>query len=318
MKLGLTSDSKILCSALRSGDLSAIRRVPKSDLHTHSILGTRIERIESQIGKTLPRPPARMTTLDEMIRYSNEVLYPHTVSFAGFQFTAESAIQDAIEDGVIRLEMSMDVRFMTVFEPSSDVYFTFVSKLVNRYKDRIDFRPEVGISKDRSAADQIRLATLCVDSGLFHSIDLYGNEMAQPPDPFRELYAHARKRGLKLKAHAGEFGGPDVIERVLDLLEVDEVQHGVSAASSKSLMNRLRDENIRLNVCPSSNVALGVVSDISRHPIRTLFENGVRVTINTDDLTIFGQSVSQEYLLLYQSGLLSDSDLDAIRLEGLR
>lgn len=317
MKLGPTSDSQIFSTALRSGDLSAIRRVPKSDLHTHSILGTRIERIESWIGKSLPRPPARMTTLDEMIKYSNDVLYPHTVTLAGFQFTAESAIQDAIEDGVTKLEMSMDVRFISLFETGPDAFFTFVSQLVNRYKDRLDYRPEVGMSKDRPAADQILLASHCVDSGLFHSIDLYGNELAQPPDPFRELYVHAKNRGLKLKAHAGEFGGPDVIEQVLDVLELDEVQHGVAAASSKALMDRLRRDNVRLNVCPSSNVALGVVKDISQHPIRTLFENGVRVTVNTDDLTIFGQSVSQEFFLLYQSGLLRDADLDAIRLEGL-
>jgi adenosine deaminase len=259
-----------------------------------------------------------MASLDEMIRYAQEVIYPHTLSCAGFQFTAESAIQDAIDDGIARFEMSMDVRFIALFETVPDGFLTFVSDLLERYKDRIDFRPEIGMSKDRPAADQIRMASLCIDSALFHSVDLYGNETAQPPDHFRELYAHAKKRGLKLKAHAGEFAGPEVVEQVLDLLEVDEVQHGVAAASSKSLMDRLRREDIRLNVCPSSNVALGVVKDISHHPIRTLFNNGVRVTINTDDLTIFGQSVSQEYLLLYRSGLLTDAELDAIRLEGLK
>lgn len=313
-----SSDTRSFCDALCSQDIAAIRRVPKSDLHNHSILGTRIERIESWIGQVLPRPPAHLSSLDEMIKYAQEVLYPHTVTSAGFQFTAESTIQDAIDDGVARLEMSMDVRFIALFETIPDGFLTFVSDLVERYKDRIDFRPEIGMSKDRPAADQVRLASLCVDSGLFRSIDLYGNETAQPPDPFRELYAIAKKQGLKLKAHAGEFAGPECVEHVLDLLKIDEVQHGVSAASSKSLMDRLRREGIRLNVCPSSNLALGVVKDISDHPIRTLFDNGVRVTINTDDLTIFGQSVSQEYLLLYSTGLLTDAELDAIRLEGLR
>ena len=72
-----------------------------------------------------------------------------------------------------------------------------------------------------------------------------------------------------------------------------------------------------MNICPSSNVALGVVSDIALHPIRILVDNGVRVTINSDDLMIFGQSVSQEYLLLYQSGVLTAIELDEIRREGL-
>ncbi len=259
-----------------------------------------------------------MVSLDEMIKYAQEVLYPHTISCAGFQFTAESAIQDAIDDGISRLEMSMDVRFIALFESFPDDFFAFVSGLVERYEDRIDFRPEIGMSKDRPAADQVRLAYPCIDSGLFHSVDLYGNETAQSPDPFRKLYAYARNRGLKLKAHAGEFAGPESVEQVLDVLRVDEVQHGIAAASSRSLMDRLRHEDIRLNVCPSSNVALGVVDDISHHPIRTLFDNDLRITINTDDLTIFGQSVSQEYLLLYNSHLFTADELDAIRLEGLR
>lgn len=259
-----------------------------------------------------------MSSLDEMIKYSHDVLYPHTDTRSGFQFTAESAIQDTIDDGVTRLEMSMDMRFISLFEPAHDAFFMFVSDLVDRYRDRIDFRPEIGMSKDRPPANQIRLAALCIDSGLFRSIDLYGNEQVQPPRAFRDIYLQAKNKGMKLKAHAGEFAGPEAVEEVLDSLEVDEVQHGIAAASSKTLMNRLRVEGIRLNVCPSSNVKLGVVKDIAHHPIRTLVDNGVRVTINTDDLAIFGQSVSQEYLLLLNSGLMADTELDAIRLEGLR
>ena len=124
-------------------------------------------------------------------------------------------------------------------------------------------------------------------------------------------------RCSKGTAHAGEFAGPEFIARTLDVLQVDEVQPGVTAAASKPLMARLRREGVRLNICPSSNVALGVVSDIALHPIRILVDNGVRVTINSDDLMIFGQSVSQEYLLLYQSGVLTAIELDEIRREGL-
>lgn len=310
-------DSQAFRSALRSGDLIGLSRVPKSDLHNHSILGTRIERIEKWIGQSLKHAPARMPSLDDMIRYAQDVVYPHTVTHDGFEFTTESAVQDAIEDGVCVLEMSLDVRFIALFEKGLDEFFSFVSTLVQEVKPQVDFRPEIGMSKDRPAPDQIDLAWACVDSGLFQSIDLYGNETAQPVESFRQLYAYARKRGLKLKAHAGEFAGPYYIERALELLGLDEIQHGIRAAASKPLMDRLRRERIRLNVCPSSNVALGVVDDINHHPIRTLIDNGIRVTINSDDLTIFGSSVSQEYLLLHQSGLLSADELDSIRLEGL-
>jgi len=312
-----TTDGQLFADSLQSGDLSALQRVPKSDLHNHSILGTRIENVESWLRKPLQRARKRMASLNEMIEYARDVLYPHTDTFAGFRFTAQSAIEDAIKDGVTILEMSLDMRFISLFEKGPEDFVAFVAGLVETYKDRIDFRPEIGMSKDRPPADQIRLASLCLRSGTFRSIDLYGNETAQPPDPYREIYADARNRGLKLKAHAGEFAGPEIIERTLDILQVNEVQHGVTAAGSKPLMDRLRREGVRLNICPSSNVALGVVSDIAHHPIKVLVENGVKVTVNSDDLMIFGQSVSQEYLLLYQSGVFTAIELDEIRREGL-
>jgi adenosine deaminase len=313
----MRSDSVQFQDALRSGDIKGLARIPKSDLHNHSILGARIEDLEAWTGTPLRRPPSHMTSLDEMISYANNVLYPHLLNREGFEFAARSAIKSAISDGVTVLEMSLDVRFMSLYDDFPDGFLSFVRDLVASNKSGINFRPEIGMSKDRSADDQIRRAMLCIESGLFRSVDLYGNETAQPPDPFRPLYCEARRHGLKLKAHAGEFAGPDVIEHTLDILEIDEVQHGVTAAFSKQLMARLRQDSIRLNVCPSSNLALGVVREISQHPIRSLVDNGLRVTLNSDDLTIFGQSVTHEFLLLYRSGLLSAQELDSIRHEGL-
>ena len=259
-----------------------------------------------------------MRSLDEMIAYSREVLYPHTVTIDGFRFTAEGAILDAIDDGVTILEMSTDVRFAALFPGGLDEFVEFIGGLADRYLERIDFRPEIGMSKDRPADGQVKLARACIDSGVFRSIDLYGNELAQPAGEFREAFAYARKRGLKLKAHAGEFGGTDIVEETIDQLQVTEIQHGVAAAQSQPTMQKLRDRNIRLNICPSSNIALGVVKHIRQHPIKTLFDSGVRVTLNTDDLTIFGKSVSEEFLLLYNARLFSADELDLIRLEGLR
>jgi len=311
------TDSGSFIAALGTRDLSALRQIPKSDLHIHSIFGPRLETIEQWLGVTFPRPPEQMSSLDEMVHYAHSVLYPHLMSRQGFEFTARSAIQDALDDGVRILEMSLDMRFIAMYEKGEDGFLSFVSGLMAEYRYRIDFRPEIGISRDRSAEDQAVLAGVCIDGKVFRSIDLYGNETAQPPELYCDLYRYARTRGLKLKVHAGEFAGPDAISNTLDVLEPDELQHGVMAARSLPLMTRLRRDGIRLHVCPSSNVRLGVVRNLSEHPIRTLFDHGVRVTINSDDPAIFGQSVSQEFLSLCASRLFTAEELDAIRLEGL-
>lgn len=83
-------------------------------------------------------------------------------------------------------------------------------------------------------------------------------------------------------------------------------------------MNRIKDDNIVLHICPSSNVVLGAVSSIKQHPIKTLYKHGIRVTINTDDLLLFNSSVSEEYLKLYQAGVLTGEELDDIRLYSLK
>jgi adenosine deaminase len=302
---------------LREEDHTGLTKIPKSDLHNHSIYGTRVEHIESWLGHPVPHPPASMKSLEEMLGYTRTFLYPYINSREGFEFTSRSALRDAIEDGVTVLEMSIDVRFISFFGSSSDSFFVFINDLVASTKPDINFRPEIGLSKDRPADEQMQLASQCIQSGLFRSIDLYGNETAQSPSCFRGSFVEARKHGLKLKAHAGEFAGPDLMTETLDILDLDEIQHGIAAAKSVALMNRLRHDNIRLHICPSSNIALGVVSDLAHHPIRILADNGIRVTLNTDDLTIFGKSVSQEYLILYHSGLMTASELDCIRLEGL-
>ena len=93
---------------------------------------------------------------------------------------------------------------------------------------------------------------------------------------------------------------------------------GIAAAESTAVMNWLADNRIRLNICPTSNVMLGAVADLKSHPIRRLYDHGVEVTINTDDLTIFGQSVSDEYLNLYRAGVFTPDELEEIRLGSLR
>lgn len=106
--------------------------------------------------------------------------------------------------------------------------------------------------------------------------------------------------------------------RAVEELELDEVQHGIAAAKSQKVMNFLSDNKIRLNICPTSNIKLSRVYSYKDHCIRKLFDNGVIVTINSDDVLVFGNSVSQEFLNVYISGLFTAEELNEIRLNGLK
>jgi adenosine deaminase len=303
--------------ALQRGDPKLIALFSKADRHCHSILSASIRSIRAWAGAEIKDPPKVMPDFDAMRAYAHEFLYPFIHSRAGFEFTAEQTILEALQDGVAVLEMTLDVAFVRYYQDQMEGFLGFVQYLTSKYSTRMDFRPEIGLSKKSEPTDLIALAEACVESLIFKSIDLYGNEYAQEPETYASLFRHAKAKGLKLKAHVGEFGGPEHIERTQRVLEIEEIQHGVRAAESKALMNQLRTGRIRLNVCPSSNVALSVARDLSSHQIRILVDNGVRVSINSDDKTIFGKTVSEEYLGLYKARTLEPEELEAIRIDSL-
>ena len=300
--------------ALSTDNLTAIRAAPKTDVHCHAFFSTRLENVERWIGHSLTKPPPKMNGLEEMMAYANAVLASSIKHREGFEFVAVSAMDDAVGDGVVMLEMSFDIRLAGFYPDGVAGLCEFIETLVERYRGQADLRPELGFS--RGDADDPKLITLAheaVELGFFHSIDLYSRQEVCPPAVMKPLFAKARAAGMKRKAHVGEFEGAEEIRRTVEVLNLDEVQHGIAAAESTEVMRWLSENQIQLNVCPTSNVMLGGVTDLASHPIRTLFDNGISVTINTDDLMIFDQSVSEEYRNLYRAGVFSAQELDDIR-----
>lgn len=304
--------------ALTTDNLTAIRATPKTDVHCHAFFSTRLENVERWIGHSLAKPPPKMNGLEEMMAYADAVLTAPIKHREGFEFVGVSAMDDAVRDGVVMLEMSFDIRLADFYPDGVTGLCAFIETLVEGYRGQIDLRPELGFSRGNADDPKLmRLAHEAVESGTFQSIDLYSRQEVCPPEVMKPLFTKARAVGMKLKAHVGEFGGAEEIRRTVEVLDLDEVQHGIGAAESVEVMRWLVENEIRLNVCPTSNVMLDAVRDLASHPIRILFDNGVRVTINTDDLMIFGQSVSEEYRNLYRAGVFSAQELEDIRCASL-
>ena len=300
--------------ALTEDDQVALRAAAKVDLHCHAFFSTRRENLETRLGHTLKRPPARMKGLGGMHIYATDVLDPHLRDRETIEFVADSAVRDAIQDGVVALEMSFDIRRIAYYEDGLAGVRRYIEALIARYRSQIDLRPELGVPRQIAAHPELMsLAHQAVELGFFQSIDLYDHQEACAPEAVEPLYARAGAAGMKLKAHVGEFGGAAEIRRTVELLELDEVQHGIGASESVEVMRWLAVNRVRLNVCPTSNVMLDAVPDLASHPIRVLYDHGVPVTVNTDDPMIFGQSVSDEFRNLYRAGIFSARESDDIR-----
>jgi adenosine deaminase len=141
----------------------------------------------------------------------------------------------------------------------------------------------------------------------FFAVGLDSSEMGHPPSKFERVFAKARAEGFLAVAHAGEEGPPDYIWEALDLLKVSRIDHGVRASEDPKLIQRLIDEQIPLTVCPLSNTKLCVFDDMSQHNILQMLEQGVKVTVNSDDPAYFGGYVTENLMALHESlGMTED------------
>ncbi|MHB0850480.1 adenosine deaminase [Stutzerimonas nitrititolerans] len=135
----------------------------------------------------------------------------------------------------------------------------------------------------------------------FFAVGLDSSEMGHPPSKFERVFAKARAEGFLAVAHAGEEGPPEYVWEALDLLKVSRIDHGVRAAEDPRLIARLIEEQIPLTVCPLSNTKLRVFDDMSQHNILELLEQGVKVTVNSDDPAYFGGYVTENFMALHDS-----------------
>ena len=303
--------------AITTKSLTAIRKIPKADLHNHCLLGGKRSVIESYYGKKLERFKAVEPGIGDLNNWIGKVFRPFFELEGAFEKSVEAAFIQAKTDGVTRLEMSIDVYYSTLFNKTPDRVVATLKKVHQSVAPGIDFRPELGLSRI------LPLSVLqpCFEAFLgydyFRSIDLYDDENAQPIGNFKELYRHAKNHGMRCKAHAGEFGPADSVKEAVETLELDAVQHGIGAVDSTGVMRWLAGHHITLNICPTSNIRLKRVRSYKSHPIRILFDNGVKVTINTDDALIFGDGVSEQFLKLYKSGVFTANELEIILNNGL-
>ena len=306
----------LFCDALREKNTAKLLAVPKSDLHNHSTKGCRRVWLAERLKRDLPDPPVPLDGLAGMQKWFRSFLKPFCDGQEGVILRWEGAFAEAERNHIARLSMNFGAAEIDL-AGGIEIFRDLIEGFHRTYCPDTDFEPELTYPSNCDVALEARKIDEYLQSGWFRSIDVCGYENNQPVEAFLPLYRKAEKYHLVKKMHAGETGTAEDVRRAVEVLGLSEVHHGISASTSKDTMRFLADNRIQLNVCPSSNVMLGYVKDYRDHPIRVLVENGVRVTINTDDLLIFDSSIENEYLRLYCAGTLSAEQLDEIRRVGL-
>jgi aminodeoxyfutalosine deaminase len=136
-----------------------------------------------------------------------------------------------------------------------------------------------------------------------------GDEGRGPAELFVDIFREAREAGLHLVAHAGETVGPESIRQAVVLLGAERIGHGLTAIQDPEVMALLRDRRIPLEVCPTSNVATGLIARFEDHPLPRFLEDGLTVTLNSDDPAMFGTSLREEFVHAARAFALSPGQI---------
>ena len=182
-------------------------------------------------------------------------------------------------------------------------------------------REELGISSAlilcflRHLSEDDAFATL--DAALpwrehFIGVGLDSSEVGHPPEKFERVFARCRELGLRVVAHAGEEGPPEYMWQAIDLLKVDRIDHGVASVQDPLLMAELAHTRLPLTVCPLSNLKLCVVRDLREHPLKTMLDAGLCVTINSDDPAYFGGYMNANFVQTTEALQLTREDVIAL------
>jgi adenosine deaminase len=288
-------------------------KLPKADVHNHFHLGGSQNRLLEKYSSSTIEFPKKFDGLSGMIDFIYGHLNQLMIAKEDVINFMEIAIESAIDDNISLLEASVDTNLARFFDNSIEQVIVEIKRIKEKYKSKIDFKPDIGINKDLPLEKIYSYGNTCIESGVFNGIDIYGKEANQNLESFKELFDSARKNNIKTKAHIGEFSDYKSIEETIHLLNPDELQHGINAVTSEKTMDLILERGIRLNICPQSNISLGAVSNIKKHPIRKLFDKGIKVTVNTDDLILFNATVTAELYNLYNNNIFSFDELEIIR-----
>jgi adenosine deaminase len=291
-----------------------VRNMPKTDLHMHlegSIEPELMIALAARNGVTLrwDSPDAlrcayefhNLQTFLDLYFEGCKVL----VTEEDFYDVTHAYLHRAHEDGVIRAELFVGPQSFTERGTPIQALMSGILRAINeaRRKLRMSVGLMISVHRHRTEADAIAVLDQIMPwKTSVIGIGMGGAEIGNPPSKFARFFRTARERGFRTTVHAGEEGPADYVREALELLHVDRIDHGNACLADSDLVRDLVARRIPLTVCPLSNLRLRVVTDLARHPLKTMMEAGLQVTINSDDPPYFGGYVT-ENILACQSAL---------------
>ncbi|MGC1870427.1 MAG: adenosine deaminase [Acidobacteriaceae bacterium] len=289
-----------------------IRHLPKAELHLH-LEGTIAPETLVELSRHNDSEPLTLDAARALYQYKD---------FTGFMLAFKAITErlrtpedyELITYRMIEALGSQGVVHAEVYVSVGVVYYwrriEFESLFEGMERGRIRGEKEFGVSvlwifdavRHFGAEEAARVFHKAAELRPLHpsivGIGIGGDERRTGAEPFRELYAAAKKNGLNLTAHAGETVGPEGIWSALNI-GAERIGHALSARHDPELIDVLATKQVPVEICITSNLRTGCCARLEDHPVREYFENGLMVTLNSDDPALFGSDLCAEYCLAH-------------------
>ncbi|HVN14612.1 MAG TPA: adenosine deaminase [Anaerolineales bacterium] len=287
--------------------------LPKVELHRHlegSLRLTTMLEVARSHGLTIPASVLNLSGLvqvqdEDPLTFSNFLEKFKTLrlfyrSPDVIHRIAREAVEDAAKDNIRYLELRFTPVALSRAEgfPLHDVMdwvVTSAQEAAKKSKIKVGLIASVNRHESTDLAEQVAwLAAEHIKNGMF-GLDLAGNEAEFPAAPFVGIFKEARQAGLHTTIHAGEWGGPANVREAIEDFGAERIGHGVRVLEDEKVTTLARERGTTFEVCITSNYQSGVVSQLTAHPLATMLERGLNVTLNTDDPSVSRITLSREY-----------------------
>jgi len=306
-----------------------IRRMPKAELHLHlegALRWSTVREFNPQ-ARLLESPPwlgKPFASFEEFREIFREYLIPASGTEERIERHMFELLESLAHENVRYAEPILYLPFHMARGLSAAQVLAAVQRGMLRAEREcaIVCRLIIGLNRAREANEQAALARQAMEisrpdgTRLVAGLDVMSDDRFGVDSVFAELYRDARPMGLRLKVHAGELGGPEIVRDALEKLGATHLSHGVGATKDPALLRELAASGIWFHVCPTSNILLGAATDYASHPIKRLADAGCNLTLNSDDPILFGASLTDEYLhAAFDMGYSSD-DIERFAMNG--
>jgi len=292
-----------------------IRRLPKAELHLH-LEGTILPSTLVELSARHDAKPLTLAEAESFYRFDNfsgfiesfKAVTGRLVDPEDYELAADRMIEHLAEQGVVHAEVYISVGVIYMWRNFDPLAFEPIFAALERARERGE--RELGLSIFW-IFDAVRHFTVAEAERVFRKaaelrpkypsiigIGLGGDERLAGSEAFRALYAEAARAGLRLTNHAGETTGPEAIREAL-AIGSERIGHALSAVKDFYLIQELKDRRTPLELNLTSNVLTGVCPSFAAHPLRQYFDQGLLVTLNSDDPAFFASDVANEYLLAH-------------------